>query len=415
MVRRYIGPSFALLHAYLNKGCQGQRHTKAKVVWFLRSTVEKNDIKIHIRQTAEKVIYFQRMVKAYFAKKRLWEAVIYVEIDKERCRMRDFIKLHLRGPQRLKYEWLVEELNQLGEAPSTSADNHMKKVCKNLVQYLKDLLVLDTYHYGYVLSGAAKTFEVMDGARSNILRTRNLFVGQYGELELGKYPCRLESEAARAKSMSKEQKQRKKGSSPQPKLRDAPTLRKVDEPTTPAGLKSGGAPEPLHSFHKAKSGNGQKRDGSKRKGHLRHFNFRQLLGAARAGRLVEGGLADEAEQPESERLLDLAEVERVYGALGLSAPDVGWYDPAPHIDVPGSLSRMHELPGRLYQVHSQPHAAFRAAARKSQKKGGAYEMSQFRELVIFSLIEMTRAQAAESEAQIKPIGQRPPENSDLAV
>jgi len=106
--------------------------------------------------------------------------------------MRDFIKLNMRGPQRMKYDWLVEELNQLGEAPSTSADNHMKKVCKNLVQYLKDLLVLDTYHYNYVTLGSQKTFEVIDGARTNILRTRNLFVDQYGELELSKYPCRLE-------------------------------------------------------------------------------------------------------------------------------------------------------------------------------------------------------------------------------
>lgn len=202
--------------------------------------------------------------------------------------------------------------------------------------------MLDTYHFGYVLSGAQKTFEVIDGARTNILRTRNLFVGQYGELELSKYPCRLESEAARAK----DQKQKKKGSSPQSKLLSAPTLRKLDETTPSSGVKAGGASE------KAKSGPGAKRDAAKRKGHLRSFNFRQLLVAARAERRAEGGLDDEDDRPESERLLDLGEVEQVYVALGLPAPDLGWYDPAPHIDVAETLARMQERPGRLYQVHS---------------------------------------------------------------
>ena len=43
-------------------------------------------------------------------------------------------------------------------------------------------------------------------------------------------------------------------------------------------------------------------------------------------------------------------------------------------------------------------------------------MSQFRELVILSLVEMARAQATDAEAfEIKQIEQSPPRNSDLAV
>ena len=65
--------------------------------------------------------------------------------------MRDYIKLNMRGEKRLELEWLVEELHDLGQMEKVkSKDNWMKKVCVNLVQYLKDLLVLDTYHYGYI-------------------------------------------------------------------------------------------------------------------------------------------------------------------------------------------------------------------------------------------------------------------------
>jgi len=130
-----------------------------------------------------------------------------------------------------------------------------------------------------------------------------------------------------------------------------------------------------------------------------------LVVAARADRRDEGGLEEDEARSESQRLLDLDEVEQVYAALGRSAPEVvdesGWYDAAPHIDLPEALARMQELPGRLYQVHSQSKAAFHAAARKSHKKGGAYEMSQFRELVILSLVEMTRSQEPDAGAQIE--------------
>ena len=147
-----------------------------------------------IVQTIEKVIYFQRMVKQYFGKKRLWEAQIYVEIDKERLKMRDFIKINMRGQQRLKYDWLVDELNEVEDA-------HMKQVCKNLVQYIKDLHVLDTYRYNYISQGSRKTAEVIDGAKSNILRTENLYIGHYRDPELKRYPCRLESDTGKAKDV----------------------------------------------------------------------------------------------------------------------------------------------------------------------------------------------------------------------
>jgi hypothetical protein len=118
----------------------------------------------------------------------------------------------------------------------------------------------------------------------------------------------------------------------------------------------------------------------------------------RADRRVQSGIEEDEVRSESQRLLELDEVEQVYVDLGSRAPRVDWDDAAPHIDVPETLAHMQELPGRLYQVHSQPTATFRAPALKSHKKGGAYEMSQFRELVILSLAEMTRSQEPDSTA-----------------
>ena len=97
ILRRYLLPSLRLLYSYLDKDRQNQRHTKTKLLWFLRARNEKSKMKMKIVQTTEKVIYFQQMVKQYFGKKRLWEAQIYVEIDKERQKMRDFIKINMRG------------------------------------------------------------------------------------------------------------------------------------------------------------------------------------------------------------------------------------------------------------------------------------------------------------------------------
>ena len=46
-----------------------------------------------IRKAFDKVIWMQRQIKSYQSKKKQWAAEIYLELDKERVKLRDFIKL----------------------------------------------------------------------------------------------------------------------------------------------------------------------------------------------------------------------------------------------------------------------------------------------------------------------------------
>ena len=73
-------------------------------------------------------------------------------------------------------------------------EKFIKKICKNMVQYIKDLQVLDTYRYQCEFYDKDLTMEIIDGAKKNLKRTRDLFLFAYRKVDLFKYPPRLEKE-----------------------------------------------------------------------------------------------------------------------------------------------------------------------------------------------------------------------------
>lgn len=74
--------------------------------------------------------------------------------------------------------------------------------------------------------------------------------------------------------------------------------------------------------------------------------------------------------------------------------------PPPNIDVPKILDKMKKLPSKLYKLQGKgPGRSYAGSDHRSSKKSsGAYEMTQFREMVILSLAEMHRDRLAREEA-----------------
>ena len=62
---------------------------------------------------------------------------------------------------------------------------------------------------------------------------------------------------------------------------------------------------------------------------------------------------------------------------------------------------MKKLPSKLYKLHGKgPGRAYSSADHKHSKKStGAYEMNQFREMVVLSLVEMKREKADNVETR----------------
>ena len=190
--KRYLIPVFKFFNTNLRQGRASDHTIKTLICKFLLDMKKKNQIKLKIKQTVDTIINFQRLVKAYFKKKRLWEALIYIELEREKKHMIDFIKMIL-GPARQKFDFILVQLQELEE-------NSMKVICKNFVQYTKDVHVLNTYRYNLDFLGSQITVETIEGAKSNIIRTRDLCFSQYTEAELSPYPIRFESEAGKVDS-----------------------------------------------------------------------------------------------------------------------------------------------------------------------------------------------------------------------
>ena len=55
----------------------------------------------------------QRQIKSYQSKKKQWAAEIYLELDKERVKFRDFIKLIKNENEREKVYWIANDLQNL--------------------------------------------------------------------------------------------------------------------------------------------------------------------------------------------------------------------------------------------------------------------------------------------------------------
>jgi len=83
----------------------------------------------------------------------LWEASFFLELKNEKKHMLDFMKMCL-GPNRLIYDPIYQELKSLDE-------DFMKEVCKNFVQYSKDVHVLNTYRYNMQVLGSQITQEII--------------------------------------------------------------------------------------------------------------------------------------------------------------------------------------------------------------------------------------------------------------
>ena len=64
---------------------------------------------------------------------------IALEVEKEAAKLKEFLML-MKAPHREPYEFLLVELNRLTR-------EHIDIVCKNLVQYIKDMHVLDVYRF----------------------------------------------------------------------------------------------------------------------------------------------------------------------------------------------------------------------------------------------------------------------------
>ena len=116
--------------------------------------------------------------------------------------------------------------------------------------------------------------------------------------------------------------------------------------------------------------------------------------SARATATKSAGSDGDETISESQRLVLLEELEQVYAELGLHLSILNEDDPPPSINIPSILDRMKKLPSKLYQLHSKgPGRAFSGIDHKHSKKStGSYEMNQFREMVVLSLVEMKREQ-----------------------
>jgi len=82
-----------------------------------------------------------------------------------------------------------------------------------MVQYIKDLLVLDVYRHQCQVQGRRLTAEVMDGAKRNVQRTKDILLKHYGGDVLNQYPSRLEKDP-NVKIKEDDKKKRKEKTKP---------------------------------------------------------------------------------------------------------------------------------------------------------------------------------------------------------
>ena len=139
---RYLKPSLRLLYVTMNKHADDFLTEKKKIYGFLHEMSQKNQIKILFRITIETISTFQKLIRSYFSKKRLWEVMIRRGMEDEIPKLRDFIRQMKAG--RDQYEWMIEELEDLGQE---SGREYIDIVSKTMVQYLKDVHVLNVYRF----------------------------------------------------------------------------------------------------------------------------------------------------------------------------------------------------------------------------------------------------------------------------
>lgn len=75
-----------------NKHGDGYLQYKQMIRGFLYEMSKKNQIKVFFRVTTETISTFQKLIRSYFTKKRLWEVMIRRQIEDEIPKLLDFIR-----------------------------------------------------------------------------------------------------------------------------------------------------------------------------------------------------------------------------------------------------------------------------------------------------------------------------------
>lgn len=91
-------------------------------------------------ETRQNVVNLQMFVKAYFKRKMMWTGLLNGVILKEIKQLKDFM-FHMKPMEHKdKFAWMMILLTQIN-------DDDVNAVSKRMIQFLKDLQVLDTYRY----------------------------------------------------------------------------------------------------------------------------------------------------------------------------------------------------------------------------------------------------------------------------
>ena len=75
-----------------NKHGDDNLQYKQMIRGFLYEMSKKNQIKVFFRVTTETISTFQKLIRSYFTKKRLWEVMIRRTIEEEIPKLLDFIR-----------------------------------------------------------------------------------------------------------------------------------------------------------------------------------------------------------------------------------------------------------------------------------------------------------------------------------
>ena len=216
---------------------------------------------------------------------------------------------------------------------------HMRRVCKNLVQYIKDVHVLNTYKYNFECLGSNIPEDILDGAKANIRRTRRECFDRYHAEELSAYPPMLQHPGlVEAEKKPKRVKQQKS----------------TVQSSEAAGKR------------------------------VRTKNFKTVIGMMK--RQINDEHPIEATLEDSAKYCTSEQFDEAFAELQLEQDPLLEEFRQPKIDIVWHLKGLRNESGHILEMAQM--------TKKPKSSGkGTYIVNKFRELLIFSLVEAKRDKA----------------------
>lgn len=114
-------------------------------------------------------------------RKTVWLVLLMEQLKADITKLQDFIKLMKPPEHKKKHEWLLTEVLNINT-------DDIRIVCRNTIQLIKDLQVMDMYRYYTEWLGKPQTLETIEEAFSNIQRSKRILCPQSYHEDLKNYP-----------------------------------------------------------------------------------------------------------------------------------------------------------------------------------------------------------------------------------